>query len=262
MNLELKTDECKLNKLLCDDNFLSPLVHVGEIITLKKGGSSFALHKRTGVIITFEIIYKNNKKNSYIIKLKSGNFSYAMKPCPSEGMVIGISKYRDLILNRTLQGNEMIQTEDNIDQFRNCTAVVLSILYQNFQTQWKSMPSSKGFEKKKRVLVNYDDEVSIWNKNGYTSENHPMKDAIAVYKNTIRFLYNEGYIRCLESDLGNDQRKFDNCVLTSKGLVALGKIDVERKISWGDKIYTALKDNKYTVIQGVAQKFIMEVLLP
>lgn len=265
--LGIKKDEYKLNKLLCDDNFLSPLVYTGEIIILKRGGSSFARHKRTGVIITFEVISKPNKKNSYIIKLKSSGFSYTMKPCPSGGMAIGISKYRNLILllNRILQGTEMIQTEDNIDQFRNCTAVVLSMLYQNFPNPVEIdafFIEGKGLEKKKRVLVNYDDEVSIWNKNGYTSENNPIKDAIAVYKNTIRFLYDEGYIRCLESDLGSNQRKFDNCVLTSKGLAALGKIDVERKISWGDKIHTALKDNKYTVIQGIAQKFIMEVLLP
>ncbi|EDU8162964.1 hypothetical protein CSU90_005682 [Salmonella enterica subsp. diarizonae] len=159
----------------------------------------------------------------------------------------------------------MIQTEDNINQFRNCTAVVLSILYQNFPNPVEIdtlFIEGEGLKKEKRVLFNYDDEVSSWNKNGYTSENNPVKETIIVYKNTIKFLYDEGYIRCSEPDLGPRLRKFYGCVLTSKGLAALGKIDVERKISWGEKINTALKENKYTVIQGIAQKFIMEVLLP
>ncbi|ROG11370.1 hypothetical protein C4Y63_015275 [Klebsiella pneumoniae subsp. pneumoniae] len=262
----IKKDKCELYNQLCEDDFLSPLVYAGEIIIHKKDDYSFAIHKRTGVIIRFKTIAKSNNKISQITILESGCISYIMKELSTEEMAIGISKYRDLILllNRILQGTEMIQTEDNINQFRNCTAVVLSILYQNFPNPVEIdtfFIEGEGLKKEKRVLVNYDDEVSSWNKNGHTSENNPVKETIIVYKNTIKFLYDEGYIRCSELDLGSGLRKFYDCVLTSKGLAALGKIDVERKVSWGEKIHTALKDGQYKVVQDIAQKFIIEVLL-
>lgn len=263
----IEKKKCELYKQMCEDDFLAQLVYSGKIIILEKDGYSCALHKSTGIIITFKAIAKSNDKISQIIKLESGCISYIIKTLSSEGMAIGIYKYRDLILllNRILQGTEMIQTEDNINQFRNCTAVVLSILYQNFPNPVEIdtlFIEGEGLKKEKRVLVNYDDEVSSWSKNGHTSENNPVKETIIVYKNTIKFLYDEGYIRCSEPDLGPGLRKFYGCVLTSKGLAALGKIDVERKVSWGEKIHTALKDGKYKVIQDIAQKFIMEVLLP
>lgn len=265
---ELKLNKDKLYKKLYEDDFLSSMVHSGEIIIVKKNSFSLALHKSTGTFIMSEFIDKDSEcSRKYIMTLDSGDFSYTIGDGPAKGMVNGVSKFRDLVLlfERVLQGTEMVKKEDNIAQFRKSTAVVLSILYRNFPNPVDIDTfyiEGKNVKKGKRILDNYDDEISIWNKNGNTSQNNPVKDAIVVYKNTIKFLYDEGYIRCSEPDLGADQRRFDDCVLTSKGLAALGKIDVERKVSWGDKINAALKDGKYKVIQDIAQRFILEVLLP
>lgn len=62
----IKKDKCELYNQLCGDGFLSPLVYAGEIIILKKDGCSFAIHKRTGVIIRFKTIAKSNNKISQI----------------------------------------------------------------------------------------------------------------------------------------------------------------------------------------------------
>lgn len=73
-----------------------------------------------------------------------------------------------------------------------------------------------------------------------------------VYAGEIIILEKDDYSCALHKSTG---------VIITKGLAALGKTDVERKVSWGEKIHTALKDGKYKVIQDIAQKFIMEVLL-
>ncbi|EDW0613224.1 hypothetical protein JP88_004684, partial [Salmonella enterica subsp. enterica] len=85
----IKQDKCELYNQLCEDDFLSPLVYAGEILLFRKDGYLCALHKKTGVIITFESITKSNNKTSQIIKLESGCISYIMKTLSSEGMAIG-----------------------------------------------------------------------------------------------------------------------------------------------------------------------------
>ena len=145
----------------------------------------------------------------------------------------------------------------NIGQFHKCVAVVLNLMYENFPNPIDIDTfyiEGEGVQANKRVLVNFDDEMRSWEEPGNTSESNPIKSEISVYKNTIFFLRDEGYIQSKEPAHGQGQRTFSECRLTSKGLTALGRVGVKEKINWGILIHSAIKDGKYKSLQDMAVK--------
>lgn len=145
----------------------------------------------------------------------------------------------------------------NIDQFHKCVAIVLNLMYENFPNptdidtfyiEGKETPADK------RALVNFNDEMRSWEEPGNKAENNPIKREIAVYKNAIFFLRDEGYIQSKEPTHGQEQRTFFECKLTSKGLAALGRVGVKENIHWGRLIHSAIKDGKYKSLQDLAVK--------
>lgn len=145
----------------------------------------------------------------------------------------------------------------NIDQFHKCVAVVLNLMYENFPNPIDIDTfyiEGEGVPANKRALVNFDDEMKAWEKPGNSSESNPIKSEIAVYKNAIFFLRDEGYIQSKEPKHGQGQRTFSECKLTSKGFAVLGRVGVKEKINWGSLIHSAIKDGKYKTLQDMAVK--------
>ena len=103
----------------------------------------------------------------------------------------------------------------NIDTFHTCVSVVLNRLYENFPNpididvlyiEDKSSPT--------RILYNFDDEMRCWDEEGNSSSDNPIKYDIHIYKNSIYFLIDEGYLRADKPENGQNQRTFYGCVLT------------------------------------------------
>ncbi|MES2298678.1 MAG: hypothetical protein V4582_16660 [Pseudomonadota bacterium] len=145
----------------------------------------------------------------------------------------------------------------NIEHFHKCVAVVLNSLYENFPCpididtfyiEGEGRPTSE------RALVNFDDEQKTWTLNGDNSQSYSIRRLIVIYKNTMYYLRDEGYIRMAEPSHGQDQRGFFECVLTSKGLSALGRIGVKERTNWGTLIHLSIKDGKYKLLQDLAIK--------
>ncbi|MFM0366327.1 hypothetical protein [Paraburkholderia sediminicola] len=148
----------------------------------------------------------------------------------------------------------------NIENFHKCVAVVLNKMYENFPNpidvdtfyiEGDGIPSGK------RALVNFNDEMRAWDVPGNSSENNPVKRELAVYKNAIFYLRDEGYIRTDEPKHDDAQRTFTRCRLTSKGLTALGRVGVKERASWGSMIHAAIRDGKYKVLQDLASKVLI-----
>lgn len=145
----------------------------------------------------------------------------------------------------------------NIGQFHKCVAVVLNLMYEHFPNPINIDTfyiEDRSLPKHKRALVNYDDEMNSWEEPGNNSERNPIKSELAVYKNTVFFLLDEGYIQSEEPTHGQGQRLFRECKLTSKGLTALGRLGVREKINLGRLLHSAIKDGKYKVLQDLAVK--------
>lgn len=145
----------------------------------------------------------------------------------------------------------------NIEKFHKCVAVILNLMYENFPNpveidtlyiESKDAPASK------RALVNFDDEMICWKIAGNSVDDNPVKKEIIIYRNSIYYLRDEGYIRTANPEHGKNQRTFYECVLTSKGLSALGQIGVKEKISWGTLIHTAVREGKYKTLQDLSIK--------
>lgn len=153
----------------------------------------------------------------------------------------------------------MSSTPENILHFRKCAMVVLNLLYESFPTAINIDAfyiEGEGEKTEHRVLNNYYDEMNSWEK--YGLHDNPINKALLIYIYTIAFLRNEGYIKCNESN-EKAPRVFYDCVLTSKGLLSLGKVAIAQKISWGDLIHTTIRDGKYKAIQELAQKFLVDI---
>lgn len=145
----------------------------------------------------------------------------------------------------------------NIDKFHKCVAVVLNLMYENFPNPIDIDTyyiEGKGVPVSKRALVNFDDEMMSWEDPRNSVESNPIKSEIAVYKNSIFYLRDEGYIRSKEPTHGQGQRVFSECKLTPKGLTALGRVGVKEKINFGNLIHSAIKDGKYKSLQDMAVK--------
>lgn len=146
---------------------------------------------------------------------------------------------------------------DNIEQFHKCVAIVLNLMYENFPNpididtfyiEGEDVPSIR------RALVNYNDEMESWRKPGNSPERNPVKMEISVYKNSLFFLRDEGYVQTKEPEHGQGQRTFRECRLTAKGLAALGRVGVKEKINWGQLIHSTIRDGKYKALQNLAIK--------
>jgi hypothetical protein len=152
---------------------------------------------------------------------------------------------------------KMKMSEDlpNIELFHKCVAVVLNKLYENFPNpididafyiEDKSVPKSN------RVLINFDDEMAAWEAHGYDSDNNPMKSEMKLYASTIQYLREENILRTDNLKHGFGQRVFPNCILTSKGLTALGKKGVKEQVNWGQLMHAVIKDGKYKALKDIA----------
>lgn len=141
----------------------------------------------------------------------------------------------------------------NIDTFHTCISVILNRLYENFPNPIDiDVFYIEDKESSARILNNHDDEISCWHEADNTSSENPIKDEIHIYRNSIYFLMEEKYLRAEKPEDGPVQRTFSGCVLTSKGLAALGKMGVKQKFNWGEVLHSAIRDGKYKTIKDVA----------
>ena len=151
----------------------------------------------------------------------------------------------------------------NIDQFHKCVGVVLNLLYESFPNPLDfdiKYMEGRGLPADKRALVNFDDEMQAWNVLGHSCQQNPVVDEMKVYMNALHFLRDEGYVRSIEPEHGQDQRIFYECKLTSKGLAALGRSGVKEKNNWGQLIHAAIRDGKYKLLQELVGKVLFNSL--
>lgn len=151
----------------------------------------------------------------------------------------------------------MYEQLSNIEQFHKCVGVVLNRLYENFPTPIdidSIYLEGKQTHKSNRLLKNFDDEMKAWSELGYEAQNNPIKSEMILYAHTIQYLRDEKFLRTGALKHGTDQRVFPNCVLTSKGLTALGKIDVKQKVNLGLLLHSVIRDGKYKALKDIVLK--------
>jgi len=147
---------------------------------------------------------------------------------------------------------------DNIEQFRKCTGVVLSQLYDAFPCPTDiDVYYIEGNPRNGSALVNFDDEMHCWGKQGNSAARNPIKSELLVYTNTVHFLLREGYIHASEKPAHDqDQRRFSGVTLTSKGLAALGHHDSVDQAPIGNALRSAVRDGKYGKVQEIVVKLL------
>lgn len=155
---------------------------------------------------------------------------------------------------RALHGYEVVVSNlKNIETFHTCVSVILNRLYENFPNPIDiDIFYIEDRNSPKRILYNYHDEMGCWEDEGNTSSDNPIKDDIDIYKNSLYFLIDEQYLGADKPKHGQNQRTFSGCVLTSKGLAALGKVGVKQRVNWGELLHSAIRDGKYKTIRDIA----------